>query len=137
MQSPEQRPPVGDRSSRILIADDEVNIARTLKEILANEGFPTMAVFGGRAAVQMAVEWRPDLLIADVFMPDLNGIEAAIQITQVLPSCRILLFSGNAVVYDLTRDARERGYDFSILLKPIHPLELLREVDAALRGDPL
>lgn len=133
---PEQRPPATDRRSRILIADDELNIAKTLKQILLNEGFHAMAVFGGRAAVELASEWRPDLLLADVHMPDMNGIEAAIEITQKIPECRVVLFSGNAVVFDLMKNARAAGYDFPVLMKPVHPLELIREVRAALADKP-
>lgn len=131
----EQRHPTGNCRGRVLIADDELAIAKTLKQILINEGFHAMAVFGGRAAVEMAAEWRPDLLLSDVFMPDMNGIDAAIQITQRMPNCKVLLFSGNAVVHDLMKDAQERGYRFRVLQKPIHPLDLIQEVSAALAGD--
>lgn len=131
----EQRHAAHNGRGRVLIADDELNIARTLKQILLNEGFHARAVYGGRAAVEAATEWHPDLLLADVHMPDMNGIDAAIQITHGMPNCKILLFTANVVAYDLMKDARERGYNFSVLLKPVHPVELIREVSAALAGD--
>lgn len=120
----------------MLVADDELGVANTLKEILTQAGFQTMAVYGGQAAVKIALEWRPNLLLTDVMMPDLNGIEAAIQIAQRLPACRILLLSGHGVVQDLATEARERGYSFPVLLKPIHPLELIETIRGALGEDP-
>ena len=110
---------------RVLIADDEVTIADTLRLILNSEGFEVRSVYGGLAAVETALAWRPDLFLTDVMMPDLDGIEAAIRIHERYPACRILLFSGNAIVHDLLAAARERGYDFETLLKPIHPRELI------------
>jgi len=85
-----------------------------------------------QAAVETALAWRPDLFLTDVMMPDLDGIEAAIRIRQRYSACRILLFSGNAVVHDLLAAARKRGYDFEALLKPIHPRELIDHLRFAL-----
>ena len=63
------------------------------------------------AAVEKARSVRPDLVISDVIMPDMNGIDAAIQIRGFLPSCKILLFSGQAATADLLENARQRGHD--------------------------
>jgi CheY-like chemotaxis protein len=71
---------------------------------------------------------HPDLVISDVVMPDMDGIEAAIQIRRFLPSCKILLFSGQAVTADLLENARARGHDFEILAKPVHPQDLLAKL---------
>lgn len=113
---------------RVLVADDETTIADTLRLILSGEGFEVRSAYGGVAAVETALAWRPDLFLTDVMMPDLDGIEAAIRIRQRYPACRILLFSGNAVVHDLLAAARKRGYDFETLLKPIHPTELIEHL---------
>ena len=131
--SPEEEPTKKALRVRLLVADDEVLIADTLKQILTQAGFQVMAVYGGQAAVQAASEWRPDLFVSDVMMPDLDGIEAAIQITQCLPNCKILLVSGHAVVHDLASHARERGYDFPVLLKPVHPVDLIERIKIALQ----
>src|SRR5262249_60148490 len=78
----------------VLVVDDERVIADTLATILNQNGFEASAVYTGTDAVERAVASRPDLVISDVIMPDMNGIEAAIKIRQVLPGCKILLFSG-------------------------------------------
>lgn len=58
-------------------------------------------------------------------MPDMNGLEAAIQVRASIPECRVLLFSGQAGALDLVQETLLRGHEFELLLKPIHPSELL------------
>jgi two-component SAPR family response regulator len=61
-------------------------------------------------------------------MADLNGIDAAIQVRSILPSVKILLFSGQAATADLLEKARAQGYEFEILAKPVHPQDLLNKL---------
>lgn len=96
--------------------------------ILAQEGFEATSVYSAEDAVQTARLWRPDLLLSDVYMPVLNGIEAAKLIHDEIPECKVILLSANAAVFDLLIEARERGYDFDLLVKPIHPADLLRHI---------
>ena len=115
---------------KVLVVDDEHVIADTLAIILNQSGFDAAAVYTGTAAVERAKKEKPDLIISDVIMPDMNGIEAAIRIRQILPGCKILLFSGQAATADLLEKARLQGHEFEILAKPVHPQDLL----AKLRG---
>jgi len=114
--------------SRVLVVDDERVIADTLAIILNQNGFEASAVYTGTAAVERARESQPDLVISDVIMPDMNGIEAAIRIRQILPGCKILLFSGQAATADLLEKARAQGHEFEILAKPVHPQDLLTKL---------
>ena len=70
------------------------------------------------------------MLISDVIMADLNGIDAAIRIRELLPKIKILLFSGQAATADLLEKARAQGYEFEILAKPVHPQDLLTKLRA-------
>lgn len=115
---------------KVLVADDERVIADTLAIILNQSGFEATAVYSGEKAVETAQSLRPDMLISDVIMTDLNGIDAAIKIREMLPSCKILLFSGQAATADLLDRAQGQGHQFEILAKPVHPQDLL----AKLRG---
>lgn len=118
--------------SKILVADDEHVIADTLAIILNQSGFEARAVYSGEQAVETAIQWQPDMLVSDVIMTDLNGVDAAIQIRLALPKCKILLFSGQAATADLLDRARGQGHEFEILAKPVHPKDLLarlRKVD--------
>ncbi len=76
-------------------------------------------------AVAMAASFQPDVMIADVVMPFMSGIEAAIRVREMLPSCRIVLFSGQAATADLLEMAHARVREFELLVKPVHPSELI------------
>jgi CheY-like chemotaxis protein len=112
----------------VLVVDDERVIADTLATILTQNGFEASAVYTGTAAVDSARSSHPDLVISDVIMQDMNGIEAAIRIRQMLPACKILLFSGQAATADLLEKARAQGHQFEILAKPVHPQDLLAKL---------
>jgi|SRR6516225_1664595 CheY-like chemotaxis protein len=116
---------------RVLVVDDEEVIADTLAKILDINGYDASAVYSGTAAVESARQIRPDLIISDVIMQDMDGIEAAIHIRDFLPACKILLFSGQAATADLLENARAQGHDFEILAKPVHPSELLAKLKGA------
>jgi CheY-like chemotaxis protein len=113
---------------KVLVVDDEHVIADTLAIILNKNGFDAAAVYTGTAAVERARVVKPDLIISDVIMPDMNGIDAAINIRKFLPDCKILLFSGQAATADLLSKARAQGYEFDILAKPVHPQDLLAKL---------
>jgi CheY-like chemotaxis protein len=115
---------------RVLVADDEQVIANTLAIILNQSGFEARAVYSGESAVELLDSFKPDMLISDVIMTGMTGIEAAILTRSRLPKCKILLFSGQAATADLLEKAREQGHEFEILAKPVHPTDLL----AKLRG---
>ena len=113
---------------RVLVVDDERVIADTLAIILNQSGFHATAVYSGEKAVETAQTLKPDMVISDVIMNDLNGIEAAIQIRAMLPGCKILLFSGLPGSGDLLLEAQQQGYNFELLNKPVHPSKLLAKV---------
>jgi len=113
---------------KVLVVDDERVIADTLAIILNQHGFEASAVYTGTGAVERAKTVHPDLIISDVIMPDMNGIEAAINIRNFLPRCKILLFSGQAATADLLESARAQGHEFEILAKPVHPQDLLSKL---------
>jgi CheY-like chemotaxis protein len=116
---------------RVLILDDEQVIANTLALILNRNGFEARAVYNAQDAIQTAQELSPDFLISDVVMEGMTGIEAAIRISQIVPNCRILLFSGQAATADLLQRAEAHGHHFEILVKPIHPRLLLQRLTEA------
>lgn len=115
---------------KVLVADDERVIADTLAMILNQSGFEARAVYSGERALEEAPTFQPNMLISDVIMADLNGIDAAIRIREILPAIKILLFSGQAATADLLEKARGEGYEFEILAKPVHPQDLLSRLRA-------
>jgi CheY-like chemotaxis protein len=110
---------------RVIVADDEETIATTLAIILNQAGFEARAVFSGEQVVKLLDSFQPEMLITDVIMPGMTGIEVAIAVRSRLPDCKILLFSGQAATVDLLEQAKTHGYEFEIVAKPIHPSDLL------------
>jgi DNA-binding response OmpR family regulator len=117
----------------ILVVDDEVVIADSLVAILNKSGITAMAAYDGQSALEMAQLIPPDLLLTDVVMPGMSGIDLAIAVKEAVPDCRIMLFSGQAATLDLLSVARRKGHDFTTLAKPIHPTELLAKISETLR----
>ena len=113
---------------RVLVADDEQVIANTLAIILNQAGFEARAVYSGENALEIIDEFQPNMLISDVIMTGMTGIEAAIKVRAKLPGCKILLFSGQAATADLLEKARAHGHEFEILAKPVHPTDLLAKL---------
>jgi CheY-like chemotaxis protein len=113
------------KNQRIIVIDDEVLIAETVAEILNDQGFEATPVSDGAAAIELAKTLRPDIVLSDVIMPGLNGIETGIRIREIVPDCRLILFSGQAATVDLLAKARQQGHRFDILAKPIKPDQLI------------
>ena len=122
--------PDNHQKPKVLVADDERVIADTLAMILNQSGFEARAVYSGEKALELVPTFAPDMLISDVIMGGLNGIDAAIKVRALLPKIKILLFSGQAATADLLEKARAQGYEFEILAKPVHPQDLLSRLRA-------
>jgi CheY-like chemotaxis protein len=119
---------------RIFVVDDEHVIASTLAAILQMNGFSAKFFTCPLEALTAARSKTPDLLISDVAMPGISGIELAIRMRAQYPTCKILLFSGQAATVDLLEDARALGHQFDLLMKPVPPTELLFEVGKMING---
>jgi DNA-binding response OmpR family regulator len=114
--------------SCIFVVDDEPVIASSLVAILQMNGFSARSFTCPLEALAAARSESPDLVISDVAMPGISGVDLAIQMRAQYPDCRILLFSGQAATFDLLEGARAQGYDFRLLQKPVHPSEFLFEI---------
>jgi CheY-like chemotaxis protein len=118
---------------KIIVVDDEPVVADTLVNILRGEGHDAFAVSNGESAISLTklmLPVRPDLLVTDVIMPGMDGVETAKEMVKLVPTCRIILFSGQAASTDLASKAEAEGYCFEILAKPINPNNLLATITA-------
>lgn len=110
---------------RILIVDDERAIADTLALIFKTQHYEARVAYSAERAIETLAEWRPDLAILDVILPQMNGIDLAIVIKANYSSCHVLLFSGHANTALLLEEAGRKGYQFEVLAKPVHPNVML------------
>jgi len=113
---PDEQVPV-----RVLVVDDERIIADSIALILRGRGFDSRAVYSGEDAAELAQTWKPDAVIADVVMGKMDGVSLATYLAQALPSCKVLLISGNIATSELLDESRKLGHNFPILAKPFHP----------------
>ena len=103
----------------VLVVDDESVIADTLAEILSRSGYAAIAEYDGDSALETALLTPPEMLITDVVLPGMTGIELAITVRRIFPDCKIILFSGQASTADLLASARADGHHFTLLNKPL------------------
>src|SRR5437879_9445748 len=116
---------------RILIADDHNLVAEALKQILAPEFEVVATVFDGRTLISTAQRLMPDVILADVAMPLLNGLDAAARIKRLLPNTKVIYVTMNRDP-DLVVEALRRGAS-GYLLKTAAVNELPAAIHAALR----
>lgn len=115
------------RQAKILVVDNDRSIALTLTEILAEQGYEVATVFSGKQAIVKAAEFLPDLLLSDLNMEEMNGVEAATRITAILPDCSVLFLSGEASNAGMLLSAPKRLV-YSLILKPPSWLDLLNAI---------
>ena len=110
---------------RILVVDDSRQITDTLVLILRSAGYMAIGVYSAAEARSDFVDFKPDLVLADVVLGDGNGLDLAVEFRQKYPDCRILLFSGQVTSEDLRRMSPEGG-NFQLLDKPVDPQFLVK-----------
>ena len=76
----------------------------------------------------MALQLTPDIVLTDVVMPHMNGVQLAIAIRKALPAAEVILLSGQAGISEIVERGRDEGYWFEIIAKPVHPEKLLQRL---------
>jgi len=113
---------------RVLIVDDERNIADTLATVFKIKGHEAMAVYSAESAVEAIESFEPDVVLSDVIMGKMTGVDLAIYLFKARPDCKVTLFSGQTDTANLLAEANRKGHAFRLLAKPIHPEKLLEEL---------
>jgi DNA-binding NtrC family response regulator len=112
----------------VLIVDDESVIADTLAMILSQSGYACISAYNAESALEVVRLTPPQLLITDVVMPGVNGIDLGVEVKALVPDCKVLLFSGQAATVDLLGNPKYSVHNFVLLSKPLHPRELLSHI---------
>jgi CheY-like chemotaxis protein len=115
---------------KILVIDDQPLIANTLAQILNQNGYDAAPVYSGEDAVEQVNRFEPDVVLSDVRMHKLDGIQTAMRIHILYPHCRVILFSASAISDEEQARIEDCGFEF--LRRPLHPKEVLNK----LRGEP-
>ena len=120
------------KGQKVLIVDDERWTSDTLATIFTIAGYDARATYSAEETIEIMKDWQPALVILDVVLPKMSGIDLAIDLAGRAPSCQILLFSGNPNTAQLARAAAQAGHLFNILEKPIHPDFMLQKASQLL-----
>ena len=116
----------------VLVVDDEPIICETLLAILNGSGLAALTACDAFAAIELASLIPPQLLITDVAMPGMDGIELAKRVAETVPDCEIIVFSGQASTAEISDRLKTLGRRFITVAKPVHPADLLEKVFEAL-----
>jgi len=120
---------------KILVVDDEHAVADTLCMIFKKRGFDCRTAYTGFDAVASTDEFCPELLLCDISMPGMNGLEVVSRVIRKCPECRVLLLTGHytnlgfAQAWVMSHSAPSR-----ILTKPVPPAQLLEAAGALLQS---
>lgn len=114
----------------ILVVDDEVSILQSLEGILSDEGYETVCVESGSGALEKIEESIPDLVLLDIWMPGLDGIETLEKIKQDYPHVQVVMMSGHGNIETAVKATKMGAYDF--IEKPLSLEKLLLAVKNAL-----
>lgn len=135
--SNEQPPDLVDQPTRkrILLVDDEAAIRRLIVATLGNVDFDLSVADCGRDAINLAREVRPDLVLLDVTMPDMDGFDVAEHLRSETPTrtTPIIMLTARNTAEDLARGVAVRANEY--LVKPFSPLRLLNAVYQLLGGE--
>jgi two-component system nitrogen regulation response regulator NtrX len=119
----------------ILIVDDEPGIVQSLHGILTDEGFEVMAAERGLKALDIIRETIPDIVLLDIWMPDIDGIEILKRIRELYPGLQVIMISGHGTIETAVKATKLGAYDF--IEKPLSLEKVLLSINNALNYNRL
>jgi len=114
----------------ILVVDDEESILQSLDGILTDEGFEFQSAKSGPAALEKIDEEIPDLVLLDIWMPDMDGIETLVKIKKSYPYLQVVMMSGHGTIETAVKATKLGAYDF--IEKPLSLEKVLLAINNAL-----
>ncbi len=121
--------------ARVLIIDDDPKILLSVSEILEEEGHEVREAGDGKSALELVADGAPDLIVSDMYMPEMDGIELLIRLQTEHPGTPLVAMSGGGYMAkeELLRNASMLGA-VDVLEKPFTIEQLLDVVNRALAG---
>ena len=114
----------------ILLVDDEPSIIQSLHGILTDEGFEVIQADGGLKALDIIKETIPDIVLLDIWMPDIDGLETLKRIRQLSPSVQVIMISCHGKIETAVQATKLGAYDF--IEKPLSLEKVLLSINNAL-----
>ena len=117
---------------KVLLVDDEEDFVSTLAERLQFRNIPTLVATNGDDAIQVAEAERPSVVVLDVMMPGMGGLDVLRQLKRRHPETQIILLTGRGSTKDGIKGMRLGAFDY--LMKPIRIEELIDKMKEALKA---
>jgi len=119
-----------DMNELVLVVDDEEGILVALSQILADEGYRTIATTRGEEALELYREHLPDVVLLDIWLPDRDGLETLQAIRDIDPSAPVVMMSGHGTAATAVKSIKMGAYDY--LEKPLSYDQVVGAVSGAL-----
>lgn len=119
----------------ILIVDDEASIRESLKGILQDEGFRTIFAQSGEEGLALATDENPDIVLLDIWMPGIDGLETLRLMREVRPEQLVIMMSGHGTIETAVKATRMGAYDF--IEKPLSLEKVLLCLQNAMKVEQL
>jgi two-component system response regulator HydG len=121
---------------KILLVDDNVDFIDSVKDVLEDEGYHVVAALSGEEAVSLTLKEAFDLVLMDIKMPGMNGVESLVKMKEKSPDIKVILFTAYAIE-ELIQQARNEGA-WAVLKKPLnlgYLLSIIKEIGHQAKGD--
>ncbi len=118
--------------AKILIVDDEPNVLRAFEDLLPRRGHEVVAIRGAEDAMRRLPDGAFDLVILDIRLPGMNGLEALAQIKQLQPMLPVIIMTGQSTTNTAIEATKRGAFDYQ--LKPFEPAEMLQTIAKALEA---
>ncbi len=117
---------------KILVVDDEKEFASTLAERLSMRGLDVKIALGGETALEMMASDPPEVMLLDVLMPGMGGLEVLRKTRSSHPNTKVILLTGHGSTRDGMEGMRQGACDY--LMKPVKIEELMAKLEEAVTG---
>lgn len=116
---------------KVMLVDDEQEFATTLAERLRMRGMETVTAFDGEQALRAIGQEKPDVVILDIMMPGMSGLQVLGKITEIAPGTPVILLTGIGSTTEGIAGMKIGAYDY--LMKPLQIEELMDKISAAVK----
>jgi DNA-binding response OmpR family regulator len=117
-----------EKKRRVLVVDDDPITADTITAIVNMHGCEAQALYSGESALEWIESFRPDIVLTDIRMRKVSGVDTAVRVRELHPECRVILFSASSLSADDRQTIDQLGFEF--IARPLHPTELVARLSA-------
>jgi len=117
-------------SQRVLVADDQEVSRKGLRSLLVKWGYEAEEAANGQEALDKAIAWLPQVVIADLVMPELDGLELLARLQEAVPFTSVIILTGHGSIETAVTAVKQGAYDY--LTKPVDPARLRMLIDKSL-----